>query len=77
MDKKLIGTLLKARRKAVTPKVTLTAIHQQTGIAISHLSNIERGKVSAGLDVLAQVLGVIGVRPSEFLREAEQAETVS
>lgn len=63
----LIGVTLKNIRKE--RKLTLKDLAQQTGVSISFLSQVERGKSSVTLESLKKIADALGVNPSIFFAE--------
>ncbi|MDE0583516.1 helix-turn-helix domain-containing protein, partial [Planococcus sp. A6] len=57
-----IGTTLKKLRKE--RKLTLKQLAQETGVSISFLSQVERGKSSVTLESLRKIADALHVDPS-------------
>ncbi|WP_257348696.1 helix-turn-helix domain-containing protein [Pseudalkalibacillus decolorationis] len=60
----LVGVTLKRLRKE--RNLTLKGLAEQTGVSISFLSQVERGKSSVTLESLKKIADALGVNPSVF-----------
>lgn len=65
-----IGHILKKLRKE--RKLTLKDLAEQTGVSISFLSQVERGKSSVTLESLRKIADALNVDPSVFFSESEE-----
>lgn len=72
MSQDFLGTTLKMLRKK--RKLTLKQLSEETGLSISFLSQVERGKSNMTLETLRKVADVLDVNPGVFFEE-EQAGT--
>lgn len=70
MDKFIVGQLLRKKRRQ-EKGVTLEELYKKTGIAVSHISEIENGKTSVSLGKLGEILAALGIKYSEFMAEVE------
>jgi len=59
--------LLRARRH-----LTQRDLAGQAGLRRQHLSEIEQGQANPTLSTVSSVAGALGLKPSEFLAEAER-----
>lgn len=64
MPQGLVGNTLKSLRKE--RKLTLKDLAEKTGVSISFLSQVERGKSSVTLESLKKIADALGVNPSVF-----------
>ncbi len=64
MPQGLMGNTLKSLRKE--RKLTLKDLAEKTGVSISFLSQVERGKSSVTLESLKKIADALGVNPSVF-----------
>lgn len=64
MSQGLMGNTLKSLRKE--RKLTLKDLAEKTGVSISFLSQVERGKSSVTLESLKKMADALGVNPSVF-----------
>lgn len=64
MPQGLVGITLKSLRKE--RKLTLKDLAAKTGVSISFLSQVERGKSSVTLESLKKIADALGVNPSVF-----------
>ncbi|WP_019415104.1 helix-turn-helix domain-containing protein [Paenisporosarcina sp. TG20] len=64
MPQGFVGITLKNLRKE--RELTLKNLAQQTGVSISFLSQVERGKSSVTLESLKKIADALGVNPSVF-----------
>lgn len=64
MPQDLMGITLKNLRKE--RKLTLKDLAEQTGVSISFLSQVERGKSSVTLESLKKIADALSVNPSVF-----------
>lgn len=64
MPQGLMGNTLKSLRKE--RKLTLKDLAEKTGVSISFLSQVERGKSSVTLESLKKMADALGVNPSVF-----------
>ncbi|KQU13096.1 DNA-binding protein [Bacillus sp. Leaf13] len=67
-----IGKKLKLLRKE--RKLTLKSLAEQTGVSISFLSQVERGKSSVTLESLKKIADTLDVSPSFFFSEDRSQE---
>jgi XRE family transcriptional regulator, regulator of sulfur utilization len=74
MTSGLMGITLKKIRKE--QKLTLKDLAQQTGVSISFLSQVERGKSSVTLESLKKIADALGVNPSIFFAEDHGQEAL-
>ncbi|MEI4770254.1 XRE family transcriptional regulator [Psychrobacillus sp. FJAT-51614] len=65
-----IGTILKTIRKE--RKLTLKVLARQTGVSISFLSQVERGRSSVTLESLKKIADALKVNPTVFFPENEK-----
>lgn len=70
-----IGDTLKSLRKE--RKMTLKAMSEQTGVSISFLSQVERGKSSVTLESLKKIADALGVNPSVFFAEEHSHDNLA
>ena len=70
-----IGTTLKKLRKE--RKLTLKQLAQETGVSISFLSQVERGKSSVTLESLRKIADALHVDPSVFFAEQDTPDWTS
>nr|WP_263326890.1 XRE family transcriptional regulator [Neobacillus sp. Marseille-Q6967] len=68
----LMGNTLKNIRKE--RKLTLKDLAEQTGVSISFLSQVERGKSSVTLESLKKIADALGVNPSIFFAENHEQD---
>ena len=64
MSQGLVGITLKSLRKE--RKLTLKDLAAETGVSISFLSQVERGKSSVTLESLKKIADALSVNPSVF-----------
>lgn len=64
MPQGLMGNTLKSLRKE--RKLTLKDLAEKTGVSISFLSQVERGKSSVTLESLKKIADALGINPSVF-----------
>ena len=50
------------------------ALADRSGLHVTYISLLERGRNSPTLDAVAAIAAALGVRPSELVRAAEDAE---
>ncbi|HSP21550.1 MAG TPA: XRE family transcriptional regulator [Planococcus sp. (in: firmicutes)] len=67
-----IGSILKTLRKE--RKLTLKELAERTGVSISFLSQVERGKSSVTLESLRKISDALNVDPSVFFSGSEDQE---
>ena len=67
MPQQTMGMILKNLRKE--KKFTLKALAEQTGVSISFLSQVERGKSSVTLESLNKIADALNVSPSVFFED--------
>lgn len=67
-----IGITLKSLRKE--RKMTLKELALETGVSISFLSQVERGKSSVTLESLRKISDALQVDPSAFFNEGDDAQ---
>lgn len=72
MSSHSIGNILKAIRKE--RKLTLKELAEQTGVSISFLSQVERGKSSVTLESLKKIADALNVNPTMFFPENMNTE---
>ena len=63
----LFGQRLRARRMALN--LTQVMLFEQTGVAASYISLIERGRSNPSLDILEALSRAVGSSVSEMLRD--------
>lgn len=66
-ERRRFATRLKARRKELG--LTQIAIYERTGIAISYISNLEKGKVNPSLDIMVSLARALDVDLTHFFEE--------
>ncbi|PIC99617.1 helix-turn-helix domain-containing protein [Sporosarcina sp. P29] len=71
---KSIGSILKSLRKE--RKLTLKELAGLTGVSISFLSQVERGKSSVTLESLKKVADALNVNPTVFFSGNEEEQTL-
>lgn len=69
-----IGNKMKSLRKE--RKLTLKSLAEQTGVSISFLSQVERGKSSVTLESLKKIADTLDVNPSFFFSEDHSQENL-
>jgi XRE family transcriptional regulator, regulator of sulfur utilization len=69
-----IGKKMKFLRKE--RKLTLKSLAEQTGVSISFLSQVERGKSSVTLESLKKIADALDINPSFFFSENNSLENV-
>lgn len=62
---KLFGERLRQRRQALS--ISQGELGERTGVAVSHISNIERGKGNPTLDIMVRLCDVVGCPISTML----------
>jgi len=67
-ERKRFAARLKARRKELG--LTQQAIYEKTGIAISYISNLEKGGVNPSLDIMVSLARALDVDLTYFFEEA-------
>lgn len=70
----VMGITLKNIRKE--RKLTLKELAEQTGVSISFLSQVERGKSSVTLESLKKIADALGVNPSIFFAEDTEQDVL-
>jgi transcriptional regulator with XRE-family HTH domain len=65
--RQIFGTNLRKARNA--KKMSQEALAFDAGIDRTHLSEIENGKISVGLDIIVRLAGVLEVKPADLLQE--------
>jgi len=70
-ERRRFATRLKARRKELG--LTQAAIYDKTGIAISYISNLEKGDVNPSLDIMASLARALDVDLTHFFDETPKA----
>jgi transcriptional regulator with XRE-family HTH domain len=68
-DELAIGQRLRAARDAAG--ISLRTLASTSGVAVSHLSGIERGNANVTLTVLKRICDALGIRVGELLHEPE------
>lgn len=71
MANSIIASTLKSLRKE--RKMTLKELASETGVSISFLSQVERGKSSVTLESLRKISDALKVDPSAFFNEDDNA----
>ena len=71
-NRKAFGVVISRMR--VQKGLTQERMSGLAGIARSHLVALENGEKTVKLDTLWRIADALGVRPSELVRETEQAE---
>lgn len=66
-----LGERLRARRVALGR--TLAELSEATGVSVSHLSTVEKGRSAPSLPVLARITDGLGISLAEALGETRQA----
>jgi XRE family transcriptional regulator, regulator of sulfur utilization len=75
MPQGLVGITLKSLRKE--RKLTLKDLAAETGVSISFLSQVERGKSSVTLESLKKISDALGVNPSVFFAKDDFQDDLS
>ena len=75
MSQGLVGITLKSLRKE--RKLTLKDLAAETGVSISFLSQVERGKSSVTLESLKKIADALGVNPSVFFAKDDVQDDLS
>ncbi|PSL41611.1 XRE family transcriptional regulator [Planomicrobium soli] len=70
-----MGVILKNLRKE--RKLTLKALAEQTGVSISFLSQVERGKSSATLESLRRFADALDVNPGVFFEDGIEQDKLA
>lgn len=70
-NNRAVGTTIKALRKQ--KKLSQEVLSGLAGIARTHLTMIENGTKQANFETLWRIAQALGLRPSELVREIEQA----
>jgi transcriptional regulator with XRE-family HTH domain len=66
--RRLIGTVLRARREAEGS--TLRQVAERARVSVAYLSEVERGRKEASSEVLVAVCGALGMRLVDLIAEA-------
>ena len=66
-ERRRFAVRLKARRKELG--LTQQAIYEKTGIAISYISNLEKGGVNPSLDIMVSLARALDVDLTYFFEE--------
>lgn len=66
-ERKRFAARLKARRKELG--LTQQAIYEKTGIAISYISNLEKGGVNPSLDIMVSLARALDVDLTYFFEQ--------
>ncbi|PUB09583.1 helix-turn-helix domain-containing protein [Paenisporosarcina sp. OV554] len=75
MSQGLVGITLKSLRKE--RKLTLKDLAAETGVSISFLSQVERGKSSVTLESLKKIADALSVNPSVFFAKDDVQDDLS
>ena len=70
-ERRLFAARLKARRKEL--KLTQQAVFEKTGIAISYISNLEKGEVNPSLEIMASLARALEVELAYFFERPSAA----
>jgi transcriptional regulator with XRE-family HTH domain len=70
---RLFGQRLRARRMAL--QLTQVMLFEQTGVAASYISLIERGRSNPSLDIIEALSRAVGSSVSEMLRDETDEKT--
>lgn len=65
--RKVVARNLRRARRAVG--LSQEALAEKASVDRSYVSRVETGKVSVGVDTLAELARAVGVAPSELLRD--------
>jgi len=65
--RKVVARNLRGARRAVG--LSQEALAEKAGVDRSYVSRVETGKVSVGLDTLAELARAVDVAPNELLRD--------
>ena len=68
--RQIFATNLRKARHA--KKMSQEALAFDAGMDRTHLSEIENGKTSVGLDIIARLAAVLEVKPADLLQEPQQ-----
>ena len=67
-ERRLFAARFKARRKELM--LTQKAVFEKTGIAISYISNLEKGEVNPSLEIMASLARALEVELAYFFEQS-------
>lgn len=66
----------KIRMIRKSKRMTLEELAQKTGLSLSYLSQVERGKADCSISVIRKIATALGVHPVNFFDQSENEEMI-